>query len=360
VMFWLSGIAVYLIGRGLRAQKPVGLAALLLWNPLIIADSAMTPHLDLVMAAMVLLAVLAWMHRREAMALLLLGLSVGVKLITALVIPVALLGLAISLRQRRWQGARATVIALSLLGVVACALWPAVWGPLIENGVRKELDFDTIGALLPPLIAAIQTISPDWIRPVGDPWELAQTWRWTIFVPFWLVTIGCSAWLAWRMKTRLPAVLLLPLAMVLLGYHVLFTMVVLPWHFITVICLSVASGTRVGRLSAAAITVSGLLYYLNDFWVWRVLADQYEARTLVMVLTLLSGPTLALSLMLAHTWVQTRRARRSPIRPTGGPLRNDNDLRQPPVTGIALAPDVSHGLNTEIPALMDAAARRYT
>jgi hypothetical protein len=117
--------------------------------------------------------------------------------------------------------------------------------------------------------------------------------------------------------------------MVLLGYHVLFTMVVLPWHFITVICLSLASSTRVGRLSAAAITVSGLLYYLNDFWIWQVFADNYPARALVMVMTLLGGPSLALCLMAIHTWLQTRRARVSQSespdavnldRPTSAPI----------------------------------------
>jgi hypothetical protein len=342
--FWLSGVAVYLIASGIRARKPVGLAALILWNPLLLADSVMTPHLDLAMAALVLLAALAWMHRREAVALLLLGLSVGVKLITALLIPVALVGVVLCLRQRSWRGIRSTVIALCLLGIFVAALWPGVWDPLLENGVRKELDFDTIGALLPPLLAMLQSITPNWVLPEGDPWELAQFWRWALFVPFWLAAIGGSGVLAWRLRARLPAVLLMPSAMVLLGYHVLFTMVVLPWHFITVICLSLASGTRVGRLSAAAITVSGLLYYLNDFWVWQVLADNYTARALVMVLTLLGGPSLALCLMAIHTWLQTRRARGSHSEPPGTPDPNPDRPTSGPIAGIVTT------LGSEAPA----------
>jgi hypothetical protein len=310
LVFWLAGVAVYLIGRDLHARKPVGLAALLLWNPLILADSVMTPHLDLAMAVLVLLGALAWMHRREATAMLFLALSVGVKLVTALIVPIALLGIAISLRRRRWRGARSTAVILGVLGVLTAALWPDVWEPLLENGVRKELDFDTIGAMLPPLVATIQTFGPGWVRPDEDPWEVAQIWRWTIFIPFWISSVACSGWLAWRMSHRLPAALFLPLAMVLLGYHMLFAMVVLPWHFITAICLSLASGTRVGRFSAAMITVSGLLYHLNDRWVWFVFGDQYVARTLVMVTTLLTGPALAMCLMLAHTSVQARSIRR--------------------------------------------------
>ncbi len=310
LVFWLAGATVYLIGRDLRFRKPVGLAALLLWNPLILAESVMTPHLDLAMAALVLLGALAWMHRREATAMLLLGLSVGVKLVTALIIPIALLGIALSLRQRRWKGARSTTVILVILGVLTAALWPDVWEPLLENGVRKELDFDTVGALLPPLVATIQAFGPGWVHPDEDPWEVAQIWRWSIFIPFWIAAVACSGWIAWRMSHRLPAALFLPLATVLLGYHMLFTMVVLPWHFITAICLSLASGTRVGRFSAAMITVSGLLYHLNDRWVWFVFEDQYVARTLVMVTTLLTGPALALCLMLAHTWVQARSAGR--------------------------------------------------
>jgi hypothetical protein len=351
--FWLSGIAIYLIARALGSRKPVGLAALLLWNPLILADSVMTPHLDLAMAALVLFAALAWMHRREGAALLLLGLSVGVKLITALLVPVALLGLAISLRQRRWRGARSMAVALALLGLSVAALWPGVWDPLLENGVRKELDFDTIGALLPPLLATIQTIMPGLIPPEEDPWELAQLWRWVLFVPFWLAAIFLSGLLAWRMRQRLPSVLFLPLAMVLLGYHLIFTMVVLPWHFITVVCLSLASDSRVGRLSAAAITVSGLLYYLNDFWVWRLLADDHTARTLVMVLTLLSGPSLALCLMAAHTWFQARRDRGSYSAPDD-PTRSPDSLASGRSTGVSMP------LAAELPAFTSILARRYT
>jgi hypothetical protein len=342
--FWLSGVAIYLIARESGARKPVGLAALLLWNPLILADSVMTPHLDLAMATLVLLAALAWMRRREAVALLLLGLSIGVKLITALLIPVALLGVALSLRQRSWRGARSTCIALGLLGISVAALWPGVWDPLLENGVHKELSFDTIGALLPPLLATMQSITPNWLVPEEDPWELAQIWRWVLFVPFWLAAIGCSGLLAWRLRARLPAVLLLPSAMVLLGYHVLFTMVVLPWHFITVICLSLASATRVGRLSAAAITVSGVLYYLNDFWVWRFFAEDYPARTFVMVMTLLSGPSLALLLIAVHTWLQTRRARSLQSEPPEAPDLDSDPPGSGPFAGVATP------LATEMPA----------
>jgi hypothetical protein len=285
----------------------------------------------------------------------LLGLSIGVKLITALLIPVALLGLAISLRQRNWRGARSTAVVLALLGVSAAALWPGVWDPLLENGVRKELNFDTIGALLPPLLATLQPITPDWMLPSEeDPWELAQFWRWALFVPFWLTAIGFSGVLAWRMHARLPAVLFLPSAMVLLGYHVLFTTVVLPWHFITAICLSLASGARVGRFSAAAITASGLLYYLNDFWVWRFLADDYPARTLVMVLTLLSGPCLALGLMAVHLWLQSRRAQGLPSEPPQPTGFTSDPPAAGPLAGVAGAP------GTEQPAYMQALTRRFT
>jgi len=345
LVFWLAGAAIYLIGRDLKFRRPVGLAALLLWNPLILAESVMTPHLDLAMAVLVLFAGLAWMHRREAAATLLLGLSVGVKLVTALLIPVALLGIAISLRRQRWKGARSTMVILVILGLLTAGLWPGVWEPLLDNGIRKELDFDSIGALLPPLISTIQTFGPGLIHPSEDPWELAQVWRWTLFVPFWLASVVCSGWIAWRMSHRLPAALFLPLAMVMLGYHVLFTMVVLPWHFITAICLSLASGTRVGRVSAAMITVSGLLYHLNDRWVWFALEDQFVARTLVMVITLLMGPALALCLMLAHTWMQ--------IRSTFGNQRGAGDSEPTSPGGLGLPLMEAPGFSGRVLAAAD-------
>src|SRR4051812_19384723 len=155
VVIWVAGGVAWVIARCNGWTRPNGIAALILWNPLILAESAMTPHLDLIMSTLLMLAVLSWMRRREALAITFLAASVAIKLLTAMLVPIAIVGIGLTLWQRGWSGLRASVAVVLLVGGATLALWPGVWQPLIENGVHKELEERSDGALLPNVVSSL-------------------------------------------------------------------------------------------------------------------------------------------------------------------------------------------------------------
>jgi hypothetical protein len=300
LVIWVAGGVAWAMARFNGWRQPNGIAALILWNPLILAESAMTPHLDLAMSTLLMLAVLSWMRRRESLAIIFLAASVAVKLLTAMLVPIALVGIGLTLWQRGWTGLRTAICVTVLVSAATLALWPAVWQPLLENGVHKELEERSDGALLPNVVTSLDDLG--LIEAAGEeaPWTIARTWRWLLFVPFWLLVLVLGTAVSWRHRAHLPQALFAPLALTMLGYHAFFSLVVLPWHFITALCLCLMAGSRAGRLAGVLITMSGMMFHVNDRWVWAFDWADPSSISRVLGLSLFSGPLLAVVILSAQ------------------------------------------------------------
>jgi hypothetical protein len=83
----------------------------------------------------------------------------------------------------------------------------------------------------------------------------------------------------------------------MLGYHLLFTLVVLPWHFTTALCLCLLAQSRPAQLAGLLITVSGVLHYITDRWVWIALPAESPWIAWSLSFALLAGPLLGMVLL---------------------------------------------------------------
>ena len=305
LMWGLLGLMGWLAWRLARARgwaRPMGLAALMLWNPALLTEGVMTPHLDLPMAAALLAAVVAWRERSEWDALIGFALSVATKLITAVLAPAVLVGLLVAgvFRGPRRRAMLGTVLAL---GLVTTVMWPGVWGPFLERGLRWSLDIVSGPALFPNLVRALE--SAGLVAPVEgrEPGAVAKTLRWLAFVPVWLAgTVACAV-LARRRSREIPDMLLEAFAVLLLAYHLLFTLWVLPWHFTTALVLCLVAPSRWGITAGVLITVSVALYNINAQWVWNYLDGDGRWLSWTLALSLMSGPAFGMGLLARHVWL---------------------------------------------------------
>jgi hypothetical protein len=227
---------------------------------------------------------------------LLFALSVAVKFLTLLLVPALPLSLAAGgvfagPRRRRVLG------AVALTGLIAVLLWPGVWQPFLQHGLQEELEETTNTALLPNLILALQTLGLLPPEKLLDPWALAETVRWFVFTPFWIGMTWLCVAVAVRRRSELPLPLYEPLALLMLGYHLLFTLVVLPWHFTTALCLCLLAHSRPARFAGLLITISGVLHYIADRWVWVALPPDSLWIGWSLSLALLTGPLLGMLLL---------------------------------------------------------------
>jgi hypothetical protein len=299
---WTMGAIAWWLARARGSDKPVAAAALVALNPLLLADGVMTPHLDLPMAAALMAALLAWATWRDTDAVALFVLSIMVKLITVVVAPVVGFGLALTVWAGRTDGRRRRrllILAGSLVATMLAmaALWPGVWKPFLDYGMKGSLDISANSALLANAISGAQATG---VLPSGiDPTQAAKQLRWPLFLPFWVLCSGIAAWVAWIHRRELPYALVGPMALIMLGYNLLFTVWLLPWHLIAALCLCLVGSSRTTRSAGVLVTASGILLYLNAQWAWDFGWEDPRAVGWVLGGSLVFGPIIALALLLA-------------------------------------------------------------
>jgi len=276
---------------------------LVLWNPLLLVDGVMTPHLDLLMAAALAAGLLAWTRRREPIAVGLLSLSIGIKLITALLVPAALLSMGVAglLRGRRGS---VLIWTVAVSGTTSALLWSSVWQPFLQHGLRGSLEISSTTALLPNVITALQASRVLSMGPDLDPLAVTKSLRWFAFAPFWAAGTAMCVVLARRWSQRLPDPLFESLGLLLLGYHVLFTVWVLPWHFTTALCLCLLAASPRGITAGLLVTASGVLFHVNEGWVWDHPWQDPQWISWILGISMQMGPIVAAIVLLRAMWTQ--------------------------------------------------------
>ncbi|MBC8012372.1 MAG: DUF2029 domain-containing protein, partial [Burkholderiales bacterium] len=226
-------VAADLAVCGLLARR-LGRAAVLLfaWSPIVLYATAGGAHFESLLLLPLVLAWLAWERNRRGWAALAVGVSIGVKWISA---PL--------LCWMAWQERRRPLRAAGLLAAGAL--------PLALSLFWFWAEFGSLGELWPgEFVAKARGMDflPWLVDLVRRPIEATNEWLPWLFFPL----AGAALLVARRFVTALEAYFAV-LLVCLPSVH--------PWYFVWLAPWAAATG----NLGARLLALSGFVY----FWVWR-------------------------------------------------------------------------------------------
>lgn len=218
-------------------------AALYWWNPIVIKEIANSGHMDAIVTALVLAALLCGARQRRIGAVLMLGLAIGSKLWPALLVPLVLRPL--------WPRLLPLTAALApLLTMTALWLVPTWWHGLDPDaGYVAYVQHWTTNSALSPAIESLSRLS---LRPFGleqSAWAAAR-------ISAALVLGGFALWQAKSGIAGTPD--LMRRAAIVTASLVLLSPAQFPWYMIWMLPF-LAFRPSLGLL---ATTVTVPLYYV--------------------------------------------------------------------------------------------------
>lgn len=266
-------IAADLAVCGLLAGRQGRAAALLYaWNPLVLYSTAGGAHFEALLVLPLVCAWRMWEAGGQARAALAVGVSIGVKWITAPLL------CWLVWQERRRPARAAGLLALGLLPLLTALAW-------------FRLEFGPLGALWPgEFVAKARGMDflPWLVDLVRAPAEITNTWIPGLFLPL----AGAALLMARRAAT---------------AYEGYFTVLLLclpsvhPWYFTWLAPWAVISG----NLGLRLLSLSGFAY----FWVWHTYEQTGLWETGAVERLLLWLPFVVGS---AWTWGQLARSKKSP------------------------------------------------
>lgn len=165
-------------------------AALYWWNPLVLKELFNSGHMDAVVMALVLLALLLAVRRRPLAAVAAMGLAAGAKIWPVLLLPLLLRPL---LSDWRRCGTALAVFA----GLAALWVWPILVGGLDATSgfVAYAAKWQTNNAYFLPVSKGLSAL----LQGMGFPATSALDWGGKILrAALALTTGGLALWLAWK------------------------------------------------------------------------------------------------------------------------------------------------------------------
>ena len=275
----IMGAAV--IFRTLRARgstDAVTGAMLYLWNPLVLWETVGNGHNDVVMTLPLLLALLAWVKRRDALVIPLLVIAALIKYVPLLLIPIAAIALwrraegwPARLRRLWWSA------ALSVL-VVGISLYPFYDLAAVQSSVAHQ---GNILRMSPPAMA---------FSNLSRHYDEAQVKHWIrlIGAGLLLATLVWQAVSLWRRPSRLPRacfevmyVFLVVATWYFNGWYLVWLVglaAVLPWGW---------PAWRMIAWTAGSLAFYGLAIWIEAWWQPTFYALQNTAVVLMFGGTLL-------------------------------------------------------------------------
>lgn len=299
---WLGGEHIgltVLLFRGLAVAAALGAGALLwsglrqaaphraaqglvffLWNPLLVLEAGLSGHNDVVMAAPLLLGIWLHLRGRRALATTALTLSVLVKYITGLIVPLYVLMVLrdLSTWRDRWQylalSAAGTALVVAVVLVLAS---PGLEVPVVQAASNVSYYSNNLQELLLWELGLGLAEGPGYLH-----W--LQLGAWVAFGAFWAVA-------AYRAKS-LKELLVWSVAVVLAAYW-LVVFEFWPWHVIWALALAALVPTSRPARLAVLLSATVLSLYISggydgsdEEWVYAF--RSLPALVLPLVLFLLS------------------------------------------------------------------------
>jgi len=254
LVFYLMDMGlIYLIMRGWRPERALGAAFLFAWNPLVLFETAVNAHNDVVMMAFVLLAVYLFQRRRYHGMIAAVVASALIKVASAFLMPVfflAALWVLSSWRKRISFLISGGVVAVSVVVLLYLPFWEG--SRTLTVGQR----FDMFTSSFPTLLMLLLSLR----LPQGLAKQIASS----------LATMVFSVFYVWQLlKLRGGFDSLLRTSYTLTLFFLLFICLWFqPWYIIWVMILAaLLSQTDVVRQSVL-FTYGGTWAYVVYHFVW--------------------------------------------------------------------------------------------
>jgi len=269
-------------------------ALLYLWNPLVLWEGIGNGHNDVLFALALLLALYAWLTRRDRWVIALLVVAAMIKYVSLPLIPLAAIALWRRAENRPMRARLVLWSALLSALAIVIALYPfydlhAIWSSI---GAQGTIFYTS------PAAAAIALFNDYYPH---DSLTHMATWAGRALV---LVAVLWQAIVLWRRPERLPRAC----------FEVLFMLLLVampnarPWYLIWLVGVAALlpwgwPAWRAILWSAGALASYGLLIWVEAWW-----QPGYDTIQVVVVPLILGGTLLA---TLAEIVVRIRRPRRA-------------------------------------------------
>ncbi len=287
----------WVIARTLAELRPndaaVG-ALLFLWNPVVLWEGVANGHNDVVVMLLVLLALLAWARRYDAVVLPLLLAGGLVKYVPLLLLPLAAVALVRRVATLE-DGIRLAARTLALaLAVLVVAFFPFYDLEAVRDSAARQGDI----FLTSPAAVALDLLAR-WAPGVDGERVVATVGQGIV-----LCALGWHLAAVWRRPDRLPrAVFEVLFALVLVG-----TFNFRPWYLIWPVAAAALLPLGFPALRVASWTAGALAGYGVFIWVWHWWPVDFPTIQRVAVALMFSGAVVT-------TATEILRARRAPIAP---------------------------------------------
>ncbi|NTW02450.1 MAG: polyprenol phosphomannose-dependent alpha 1,6 mannosyltransferase MptB [Oscillochloris sp.] len=176
-------------------NTPVFGALFFLWNPLVLWEAVGNGHNDVIMLVPILLALLAWLRRRDSYVLPLLVAATLIKYVSVLLLPLA----AVALWQRaetrvaRWRIVTLSLVLSGLL--VLIALYPFYDLAALYAAFKSQSNFMSFS------LAAVVVESLHILFGISK--ELSKPWVRFPLICLVLAVVGWQTWVLWRRRSSL-------------------------------------------------------------------------------------------------------------------------------------------------------------
>lgn len=255
--FYLADVGlIYLIMRGWRPERALGAAFLFAWNPLVLFETAVNAHNDVVMMAFVLLAVYLFQRRRYHGMIAAVVASALIKVGSAFLVPVFFLAALWALPSWRRRGSFLISGGAVAAGVVVLLYLPFWEGSQILTVGRR---FGMFTSSFPTLLMLVLR----WRLPQESAKAIASSLAAAVFAAFYV-------WQLLKLRGNLESLLRTSYALTL--FFLLFICLWFqPWYIIWVMALAVLLSEGAVRQSVLFTYGGHWAYVVYHFvWFWYV------------------------------------------------------------------------------------------
>jgi hypothetical protein len=258
LIFYLADVGlIYLIVRELRPDQALDAALLFAWNPLVLFETAVNAHNDVVMMAFVLLAVYLFQRQRYHGMIAAVVASVMIKVASAFLLPVFVLAALWALPNRQRRIVFLITGGLVAMGVTALLYLPFWEGKQILTMGRR---FGMFTSSFPTLLMLLLRfrLSHESAK------QIASSLATGVFAAFYV-------WQVWRLRSSVES--LIHTSYILTSFFLLFICLWFqPWYIIWVIALATLLSRPGATFQSVLFTYSGTWAYLvyHFIWFWYV------------------------------------------------------------------------------------------